>query len=1129
MADDFSLDPLQIQEDLLNNKYKAALATKLRASNASTANWDIAGQANNAYDRVSSVGIMAQDAKQRQALGDQYQRSMEAALEGAPPEIKAQVLSAGTREQGLKSFSRWNNIRSDQRERAAMDAEDAKSSPTGPSLGGGAVGAGDVTPVDPAIAQYSLDYKHAQQMIRSSDPDTSARGKAWMETLKLHGPDSNMIQGRNGQVMTAPGSSAALAAGVTAKKGAEYPFTDKPTMRDAGGGQMEYSTEHRDIQRGGGGPQPSAPVSALPGATGAAPTVAPASAPISPVSALPGATGAGTPPPSAAPVAQTGSALPGATGGMRAVPGGMQVPPEVQMQRDGVRAQILYQEYQSLKNQPPTPQTQSEMNAVSSEINMLMKQYGGKLPGPTPPALAPGNNVTAGPGGEPPPQQGGPQQKAGPEMFLDPSTRIVPPTNNPGMAEQFKVQRAQQQAQMTKIAEANANAPVVMANMEELKRLAASPTYHSTVDQVKGWVGQNVGSMFDHSGKSTPEYSNTAQMLSVINATIGPYVKLLGSNPSDADRSFTQEEFPKVGEDEATRLKKIDIINRRIQNTIEANSFVENAVNQGYTVTGAQNAYLKWKAYQKQQEQQAPGNPTPAGSGQPAPASALPSAVSAAQANPAAYPQGQDTPGRGGNGIWSREFAGDLANSAVSLPGALMAQGGPAMKDSFGNVVEGTKELVGMGNRPAAMAEIERQNQLRKTDPQYNQARAFTDITGNPTSYVPGMSIPKIVGAGVLQGATQPQPTFSKQAEEGFNSGAIALGLGLASKVVPTTETSAARKGLLDEFPSVRPTSSQLTPGTQESKLAAGLGLNDAASLKQVKAITKDLMDKSGIKGEGITLDTLKTAKDELGAARSALLPEKMGNANVLLKVSTQDQNAIKQSIDDITRVPGASQAVTGAAGPQGVQKIMNDANAPNLGKIYAAFTGNNPVRLSPKVLDEAWKEVSLVAENPQAAGSVRKVLEDIMSRGMSPETLAQFKDLNRKMGNVHDLERIVLAGGGGKGAGAGFLAPSKIEALAKESLNPGSDIQKAMELINSLRIQDPRAGLIVPGTSTTSNVMRAVREPVGWVANKVDEAINSVGRHVPDFAKPIVRSLRRPQNLQPGMTEFNKETQDAP
>lgn len=1141
MADDFTLDPLEVQEVDLNRKYNAAIAQRLRASNP-VPDWDIVGQGNRAFDRVAGVKAMANDAPARAELSKQYQAGLAAALRGAPPEIQAQVMSPGTRTEGLKSLSDWNMQQNDQRERETRRASRALN-------GGGANPGGDQA------------YQDAFEDSQSVNPRIAARGKEALAALAPRGPNAAMRVNPDGSMSPIGGANSALAGTTAAIEQSKYPYSDKPTMRDVGGGNMQPSTEHLDIARAGGGPnaQPSAPVSALPGAVGASPAPMPASGPISPApgqnSALPGAVGAASPPPQVQPQAQPQAQPPaqapvnapilkmiptleqynpnnpvspaGAAGPFQITPANVQEfsrragrrldpmnPADGAMMADAVlqeaqkrygnndMAVIAYYnggraagDAVAAGKRPPSKETE----------NYLMRYQAMKEGG------APDNNVVAGPGGQLP-------QKPGPETFLDPSQRMVPATNNPQMAEQFKLQQQQQQQQLSKLAEANSAAPIVLQQLAKLRELAVAPTYHSSTESFIGDVGQAASSIFGK-GESSKEYRNSQDLQGEVTALAAPLAKLLGTNPTDRDFAATLQQFPSVNGDAATRLQKIDHLEAVTKDRVEMLNFVQKAVQNGYSVPAAQNAYMQWKA----QDQQAPGNPTQAGGSQPAaPAqSALPSARKAVA--------GPDLTAPPGGGVMG--YVGDLARNAVSLPGSLIASGVPAVKDTVGNFVEGTKELFGQGNREQAMRDIAAQEERRKTDPAYNQARTFTDITANPTSYVPGATIPKIAAAAGLQGLTQPGESLSNQVEQGAKSALVGTVLAGASKLVPTTAAKPSVEASLKEFPSVTATSAQMTPGSLESRIAAGFGVNDAAAVDQIKGITKDLMAKSGMKGDEITLKSISDAKTDLGGQFDKMFAETQGALPVRLRVSTADQKAIRDSIDNITRAPGPANAVTGAKGPQGVEAIMNDANAPNLGKIYQAFTSSNPVQLSPKVLGEAWKEVSQVAENPGAAAAVRGIIEDVMTKGMKPGTVDAFKALNRQYGNVLDLERVYNAGGGGKGVASGLLSPSKIEALAKESPNSGSDIQKAMELITQLGLRDARQGIITPGTSVASNVIRAARAPIGAGMNLIDQGITAVGKRIPDSIKFLVEGLRRPQlGGTPGnIVEGNQENQYAP
>jgi hypothetical protein len=1257
-TDDYSLDPLQVQEDELARQQAKILAQRLRAAQPVPLN-DAYGQMMRTYSDVDSA-YGEQDLKgKRAALSEQYQKQLADTLRkaGVSPQTSALVSNRSTQGVGNKALQEEVDMTIDDRERANRASRKAVANTAAGqpnSLGGGAVSGGD-------------DYTYADALddMQSINPRRQARGKAMYETMKPTDPTHITRVKPDGSTEVIPGAEEGLKRQIEAGARAR----DKVIKVDDNEGnevqvsEQWYLDQLRRQARGmpndidkplfgtggvpgpGGTPATQGPASpavtrpgpALPETVRNMPPAPQAGPP--PQSALPQSTGqmpAGAPPVPQAPPPNVQSALPQSTGQTQPVsmaPSQGPTPPVAAggTENAPILSLIPRLERYDPKN-PVSPRgAQGPFQIMPDNVAVLSQRAGRQLNpmdpadgaymadqilndgkkryGNNPEAViayynggrhagdavasgrrapteetrdylerfqyltsaggsagtgAPGSNVVAGPGGMPP---AGPQgAKPGPEQFLDPTTQIKPVGNNPQLREQFKEQRNQQQMQMTKLAESNIHAGEVIKLLDQLDKVIDKPTYHSGTGQVLGTVGQNLAQLMPGQHESSPEYRNTQELEQVRMGLAIPLAKLLGVNPTESDVQNILKTFPQVSQDNQGRRTLYNNIVDQVKNRLQYIDFAQKAVNQGYTFSGAQQAFQKWQESLKQ----APENPTPAGGSQPAAPAAVPSSVSSAAAAPpppgappSALPSsvaaaGGSTPPGGQNPHlntpWQevKQIGSGLVDSAMSLPKALFAskgdspegipiatpfgvmttpstKGTDAFKDSAGNFVEGAKELAGYGDRPAAMKEIARQEERARNDPEYAQAKIFSDITGVPTSYIPGTTIAKIVAAGVAQGILNPAADLQTQIENGLKAGLFAGVLGGASKALPSKAITPEMKAATAEFPSVHPTAAQLSPGSLESKLAAGLGLNDAAALNQVKALTKDMSAKAGIEGETVTIKSVADADKTLTDGYNKLFAEKQGALPVKIRLSTVDQKAIKDSLDNFTRVPGSAEAVSGPAGPQGVQKIMTDELAPNLNKIYQAFTGTNPVNLSPKVLHEAWKEVSLVSKNGEAAGAVRAVLEDIISKGMKPDSLAAFKELNKKYGNLQDIQRVMEAGGAGKGSAAGYLQPSKIEALAKESMAPNSDIKKALELINQMHLRDVREGIISPSiASTASNVVRAGRQLVGKPLQWADQASQFVGT-IPGVGY-LADALRRhvPQ-VKPGIDQAVQENQNAP
>jgi len=1161
MPDDFSLDPLQIQEDELTRQQARITANRLRQPPALT---DAVGQAMRGFNDASGAVAEQQISGKRKALGDQYQASLVEALRDAPNEIKALVLSPGTRKEGLELLKKHHNMRQ-------SDQEMEKYMPGGKFGGGVSQAAGAPS----TGGGGGIDYATATRMELSSDPTIAARGKAIREQMKPQDPSHTTRIGANGQVETMPNALEALAA----RDSAAAPARDKmvPIPDGQGGTKMVSEQQWLASQRGG---------SALPSATGALdrgsipPPVAGPSNPPSAPSALPNATGAASPGASAPPV---NDKLIGTDPLLQHIPTLEMWDPKRPVNPTTGAAgpyQImpdLVKKYSAAAGHPLDPMNPEDGKAMANQVLAdARKRYGNNeaaivayyngghragdavAAGKNPPVetqaylyrynqmkgqQGPGNDVVAGPGGQAPAPMA-PPARGGPEAFLDPSRKIQMPvgvlgSSNPVATKQYEEDRAQARAEISDRMKSDKNVDFAMKLRDAIESnrgktyTGAGAKAQMKVDEVTGFFG----------AADDPRYQNTKAFENTMVDIVQNKAKLLGTNPSDSDRDFISSGLPTVNASSQQREFALARLETLANRQVDKNKTVAKMVRDGYSVQDADEAYNSWDVQRVAVEnarykehlarggkrgEMPPENPTQAGSAPPAPpAGALPSAISAAQAAPPGAPPPQRPPTgpdpTAPQGFWGKaaDAAGDVGRSIAALPQSAMAVP-QAANDTLRNVGRGAEELVGMGDRKADMAAVTAQELRRKQDSFYNQARAFTDITANPLSYLGGgaTSIAKLAGIAGVQSLLQPAESFTQQVVEGAKGAAIGAFLGGLTKLLPSTGSDVAgvTKGM-GEFPSVKPTSAQMNPNSLEARLAAGLGVNDAAAMKQVQGLTKDLASKAGMKTSTITPETIAATKKELGDQFDTIFTGRPGQT--MTRVATNTQADLKQGIDRAMSGPATRST-------QDMNAILNSQDAPALQRLYASIQDTaNPMNIRIKDLHEAWKEVGAVAQDPQAARAVRDMLESTMEKVIGRDKLALFKDTSLKYGNLNDIERVYAgAAGVGEGKASAFLSPNAIKG-ADPSMVPGAAMDQARAYIKATGMKEGKVPIIQPETSIVGAATALGKKAAGPVINALDWA-NKAASNAPTSVKRIVETLRRPTfaNIKAGRQE---EQENAP
>jgi hypothetical protein len=379
-------------------------------------------------------------------------------------------------------------------------------------------------------------------------------------------------------------------------------------------------------------------------------------------------------------------------------------------------------------------------------------------------------------------------------------------------------------------------------------------------------------------------------------------------------------------------------------------------------------------------------------------------------------------------------------------------------------------------------------------------------------------AIPKVALATFVQGLLKPNATAGGQVTDALVSGGVGGAAALIAKLLPSTKANVPdMKNALEPFPSVKPNAAQLDPGSWDSKLADMMGINDYGARAQLKAMTGDIMNASGMdpkvmKAAGlpegvISQRAVEEGKKSLGKGYE----EVFANADKV-KLTPELRKNMVQMIDGMI--------------DSGSTFAPNSA----LQKLRMMFDERNITAINPKGLHEAWKEISTLDKlTPQQMGAARKALETTIATGMNPGKIGQFKMLNEKWGNLQDVENVFRMGGEGQGVGAGYLSASGIKATAGKGPNPNSITEQARDAVNKLNLRDAKPGEMKFDFSKPGTYASAFAPATGPALHYLDRLSNlgMDATNAPKSVKWIIEAMR--QGTARGLPSAYTGEQNAP
>jgi hypothetical protein len=1102
MANDYSLDPLELEEQQLKERQLRAQAAGLRLTGNSIIDAGLA-----TGDRVKSLFDQKFIDDDRKALGAKADAQMEASLQGVDPRIANLLRNPRTRATGEALLQTS--------EKRRMDREDDERQ----GISGGGV----------------PSYETAYRWAASNDKDRAARGAAILKLYEGHDPAKNVRldpQGRAGPIPGQPGQPNLVDQYVEQeqrKAGAKVEGADSIVEIPYNGGTWKGA-------RSAVPPELRNLVPAL--------RQAPATAGTPPATLPP--TPTGNPPiqapnPSSEVNSGVGGTLSGAVGALnegsihdrmllaesgnrhtnpdgsivtspKGAQGAAQIMPStgrdpgygVQPVRDGSEGEnrrmgkdymnAMLQQFNGNEAMAAAaynagPERVRAAVAQHGPQNWLMampeetKQYVAKVAARSPAAQAAMRDMHAEAGGQPPAPAPAPTALGNSVAATNGVTapRPIPP---PGVADpqgaKIHEEGVKTSEGIYKTGQEKATVPgaSTLDALNTADEALKNPSFFGTGGTALNNATQAIGSFFgmpsSNKAVNTDRLEGLYKNLSV--ATLRDY----GSSQSltDMDLRENAKRYPDVLKDPVLQKELIDRHKEIIMISHKLDQQVSREMQQSRT-TGApiDPVQRKNELYMEyvQNKWRDKGNPTPAGG-----ANTLPGAVaSQAEIDEANSPPGSvfgkvrparinrppDNETGIGKFLADRPFT-DLSNSVKTLPRALTSL--DAAWDSGMNMGEGIRQAVGLGNYEQWSKVKDEQDARRKTDPVYNQGREFYDIFKPTNMLAGGGSIAGTALTSGLQSYLEPTKEPSTKIENAIRGTVLGTAAGTVSKVVPSTKLAPSlnAEGSGDKLLAQFPETTKTLTGTQvkqSGKIDATIGKlagqTEAAHLAQSKALTTDLMTNAGIPGKILSPENIAKGEANLNADFGKW-------ANKLGKAPLDSTEGI---------------ALSGT-----LKSVANEAT-PTLNAIIEPLSTGKIRSMSVDTLQKAWNEVALTGSPKATQDAVRAAIEKQMAKAGD---LKGFYVLAERSRAIQDIKRVWKGGGQeGQAEASGYLSPAKIVAEAERGPWEAGHMEAAARFVNRFNLRNYRE--LHPDASVTG----AVGDFIGASAGKLLEKGDFTGR----------------------------------
>jgi len=700
---------------------------------------------------------------------------------------------------------------------------------------------------------------------------------------------------------------------------------------------------------------------------------------------------------------------------------------------------------------PPSPETQGYLARAAQLLNPVSTAQA------QPPQALPGAVAASGQGA--PPQFNFSGKMSAEEAAALPNTTAAlggaqypstpGVTTSPTLTKGFEEQIKSNVAAMQKMEETQADFGAVISKLGTIRKMNQNPSYEGMAATGGPLLEEGVAAL---GGGTSSKYANTKAMEAGIQDLVGPILKQYGYNPSNRDLMQAQLRLPSMGSSAAARDQVADLVMKGMAAEQEVAQMTRQIFDQSQgRVSPHQAQQFAWKIYNKNRDdeeaRQKSGNPTNAASGQQGP---LAASVRAEYDKTKKQLAGENS---FGSAMWEK---------TKSLTGAIFSGAGvEGAVDAYGNMIEGGKQMIGMGDREKGMAELRRQEERARVDPDYEQAKIFHSVA-NPITVAaasaPMATLPRALLAGGVMGGLHPADSAGSQA---WNV-AVGAGLGgvgsLASRLMPSTRAASALEGAgltpAKAAGPVQGSSAQLNPQLAGSKLASAVA-GDASSLRQAKEATQYLMGTGKIAGDRLTregVDQAYTAAKEAQRETLAAQP---------IKLPKPELKGLTDSIVELIDANGPKVFGQKSALMEFLTKVTAQSQAKGGGRAL-----RNVKTYDGEKLFQMWEEVGQFDKFKPAQAAVLKSLEDLIEGGAGKEVLEAFKGHQQTYRNISNIDRVWSSGGGsGTGVGTGWINPSHLKLEAGRG--PKDAVTDSMvEIVDLLNLRNPKT--LAPGSIDT-------------------------------------------------------------
>jgi hypothetical protein len=431
-------------------------------------------------------------------------------------------------------------------------------------------------------------------------------------------------------------------------------------------------------------------------------------------------------------------------------------------------------------------------------------------------------------------------------------------------------------------------------------------------------------------------------------------------------------------------------------------------------------------------------------------------------------------------------------------------------KDSMGDIITGPMQIAGQAPEGQAWKDEKARREELSKDPDYYQGSLTADVF-KPAHYLGAgaNSLAKMFGVGGVQALVEPAEGPMDRFTNTMRGGAFNAAFGAASKVLPSTVVGPSVRGegerLLEEFPAFSKAShsAQTDPNTLEGIAARVSGVREAAAGRQNAAITKDIMEHSGIPGKEISQANITQAYKNLDAERSALFGVGKFGKHPEARVYTTAGKDFKGLVRNNPEIEDAM------------------GKSPALMQLHGALTSAKGGNVQVRDLFQAWQDVGTSGMARHQQEQVRNLIQSVVGKHFGQEGFEKFMSIAEKTRNLREVEKAWAGStGGGTMGSAGHLTMDAIKNTAKKGTQY-SVLEDAAALINKFGVKNPGAENVNILDLVKSGSSKVIGNALHWAEQAVPRPDSKIGKHVVEGLRALST------NVAP--RELNEERHNAP